>query len=320
MDTAKLRELLAGAEPGQIPFGLLTVTNNSNGGQAVSLANIREVADLYHEFGVPFFLDAARFAENAYLIKTFEPGMQGTPLREIVLEMFQAADGCLISAKKDGLVNIGGILAVNDDRLAQKVRDLLLLTEGFPTYGGLAGRDLSVLAQGLREVLNTDYLAYRHASARYMADALHELGVPTVRPCALHAVYVDARKLLPHIPPIQLPGQALCCELYLIGGVRAVEIGTLMFGRHDPITGEEHPASLDLVRLTLPRRVYTQSHFDWVIEAFGELVDRRSQLRGYEILQQAEFLRAFTAHMAPIPETRVDDYANGCRESTPLSP
>jgi len=262
------------------------------------MANIRGVSRLYRRHGIPFLLDAARFAENAYLIQQLERNYSERSLPSIVREMFSHTDGCMISAKKDGLVNIGGILALNDDALAEKARNMLILTEGFPTYGGLAGRDLAALAQGLREVLDPDYLAYRRASARYLADALEARGIPTMRPTGLHAVYVDARALLPHIPPHQLPGQALACELFKVGGIRAAEVGTLMFGGTDPETGVPTPAPLDLVRLCLPRRVYTQSHFDWVIESFDTLVDRIESMRGMKILDEPPFLRAFTARLA----------------------
>ena len=211
--------------------------------------------------------------------------------------MFSYADGCMISAKKDGLVNMGGILALNDDDLAEKARNMLILTEGFPTYGGLAGRDLAALSQGLREVLDPDYLAYRHASACYLATALEKIGVTTLRPCGLHAVYVDARAVLPHIPLHMLPGQALACELYKVGGIRTAEVGTLMFGGTDERTGLPIPAKLDLVRLCLPRRVYTQSHMDWVIESFEMLIDRIEDIRGMRILEEPPFLRAFTARL-----------------------
>lgn len=291
MDVDRLRAFLEDSPEGTVPVGLLTITNNATGGQPVSMANIREVASLYREHGIRFLLDAARFSENAYLIKLEEPGYRDKPLKEIVREMFSYADGAMISAKKDGLVNIGGLLCLNDDRLAEQARNLLILTEGYPTYGGLAGRDLAAMAQGLREVLDEDYLAYRLASARYLAKALSDLGVPVVRPNGLHAVYVDARALLPHVPPAELPGQAICCELYRLGGIRAVEIGTLMFG---------DTAALDLVRLCLPRRVYTQSHVDYVAEVFGELVQHRQDLRGYEILEESPFLRAFTARLRPL--------------------
>jgi len=286
--------------PGSVPVGLLTITNNATGGQPVSMANIREVSRLYREHGIPFLLDAARFSENAYLIKLHESGYRDKPLKEIVQEMFSYADGAMISAKKDGLVNIGGLLALNDDKLAEQAKNLLILTEGYPTYGGMAGRDLAAMAQGLREVLDEDYLAYRLASAQYLASALGDLGVPVVRPSGLHAVYVDARALLPKIPPEALPGQAVCCDLYKLGGIRAVEIGTLMFGGSDPETGRPVPAPLDLVRLCLPRRVYTQSHVDYVVEVFAELVQHREELRGYEILEEPPFLRAFTARLRPL--------------------
>ncbi len=299
MDTDRLRAFLD-ANPGSVPLGLLTVTNNAAGGQPVSMANIREVGEIYRERGIPFLLDAARFAENAYLIQQREPGQAERPLIEIAREMFSYADGCMISAKKDGLVNIGGVLALNDDSLAEQARNLLILTEGFPTYGGLSGRDLAAMAQGFREVLDANYLAYRLASARYLAKGLYELGVPTVRPHGLHAVYVDARAMLPHIPAHELPGQTICCELYRQGGIRAVEIGTLMFGRTDPESGEPTPAPLDLVRLCLPRRVYTQSHVDWIIETFREIVTRKDDLGGYAIEKEAPFLRAFTAQLRPL--------------------
>ena len=299
MDIDGLRVFLEENE-GKVPVGLLTITNNGNGGQPVSMQNIRETSELYKAHGIPFLLDAARFAENAYMIKLREDGYADKDLHEIVREMFGYADGCMISAKKDGMVNIGGLLCLDDDELASQARNLLILTEGFPTYGGLAGRDMAALAQGLREVLDWDYLQYRHASARYLADGLQRLGVPCVRPVGLHAVYVDARELLPHIPPIELPGQTLCCELYKVGGIRPVEIGTLMFGTTDPDTGEPRPATLDLVRLTLPRRVYTQSHVDWILEAFEDVVSRKDELKGYKILEEAPFLRAFTAKLAPI--------------------
>jgi tryptophanase len=301
MDIGRLRDFLAENHE-RVPVGLLTITNNGNGGQPVSMRNIRETAELYRQYNIPFLLDAARFAENAYMIKIREDGYAEADLHDIVREMFSYADGCMVSAKKDGMVNIGGLICLNDDDLSAQARNILILTEGFPTYGGLAGRDMAALAQGLREVLDWDYLLYRHASAQYLADGLERLGVPCVRPTGLHAVYIDARALLPGIPPTELPGQTLCCELYKIGGIRAVEIGTLMFGTTDPETGEARPANLDLVRLTLPRRVYTQSHIDWLLEAFEEIATRKDSLRGYRILEEAPFLRAFTAKLAPIPD------------------
>ena len=289
------------AQPkGRVPIGMLTITNNRTGGQPVSMQNLRAVSSLYRRHGIPFFLDAARFAENAWWIHRTDPEWHDKTLHDVARAMFGLADGCMISAKKDGLVNIGGLLCCNDEALAAKIRNLLILTEGFPTYGGLAGRDLAALAQGLREVLDYDYLHYREASAHYLAEKLDALGVPIVRPFALHAVYVDARAMLPQIPPEQLPGQALVCELYRRGGIRAVEIGTLMFGRTDLATGEPIVAEHDLVRLCLPRRVYTQSHVDWVVEAFAEILRETEFARGYEIVEQAPFLRAFTAKLRPM--------------------
>ncbi len=301
LDVERLATWLAAQPQGHVPLGILTITNNRVGGQPVSMANLRAVSKLYRQHGIPFFLDAARFAENAWWIHRLDPEWQHVPLPKVARAMFDLADGCMISAKKDGLVNIGGLLCVNDDALAAKVRNLLILTEGFPTYGGLAGRDLAALAQGLREVLDADYLHYREASAAYLAHHLDALGVPVVRPAGLHAVYVDARTMLPHVPPERLPGQALACALYVQGGVRSVEIGTLMFGHTDRATGKPVLADHDLVRLCLPRRVYTQSHIDWVIEAFAELMANRERIDGLEIVEQAPFLRAFTAKLRPVP-------------------
>ena len=300
LDVAKLEAWLQAQPKGSVPLGLLTITNNRVGGQPVSMQNLRAVSELYRRFGVPFFLDAARFAENAWWIHRLDPEWRAVPLPQVARAMFALADGCMISAKKDGLVNIGGLLCVNDDALAAKVRNLLILGEGFPTYGGLAGRDLAALAQGLREVLDPDYLHYREASAQYLADHLDRLGVPVVRPFALHAVYVDARAMLPQIAPHELPGQALACELYLQGGIRSVEIGTLMFGRTDRGSGRPSVADHELLRLCLPRRVYTQSHIDWVVESFAEVHARREQLRGLAIVEEAPFLRAFTAKLRPL--------------------
>ncbi len=299
LDVVELAAWLAEQPAGKVPLGILTITNNRVGGQPVSMRNLREVSALYKKHGIPFFLDAARFAENAWWIHRLDPEWRDVPLPQVARAMFDLADGCMISAKKDGLVNIGGLLCVNDDAVAAKVRNLLILTEGFPTYGGLAGRDLAALAQGLREVLDPDYLHYREASAHYLAERLDRLGVPIVRPFGLHAVYVDARAMLPHIPLDQLPGQALACSLYLQGGVRSVEIGTLMFGSTDRATGKPVVADHDLVRLCLPRRVYTQSHVDWVIEAFAELMGKRESITGYKIVEEAPFLRAFTAKLRP---------------------
>jgi tyrosine phenol-lyase len=302
LDVVKLEAWLAAQPKGSVPLGLLTITNNRVGGQPVSMQNMRAVSALYRRYGIPFFLDAARFAENAWWIHRLDPEWQNVPLPQIARAMFDLADGCMISAKKDGLVNIGGLLCCNDDTIATKVKNLLILTEGFPTYGGLAGRDLAALAQGLREVLDPEYLHYREASAHYFASHLDQLGVPVVQPFGLHAVYVDARAMLPHIPPHELPGQALACELFLQGGVRSVEIGTLMFGHTDRVTGKPVVADHDLVRLCLPRRVYTQSHVDWVIESFAELMARREGIRGLAIVEEAPLLRAFTAKLRPVQQ------------------
>jgi len=301
LDVGKLAAWLEAQPQGSVPVGLLTITNNRVGGQPVSMQNLREVSALYRRHGIPFFLDAARFAENAWWIHRLDPDWRDVPLPKVARAMFDLADGCMVSAKKDGLVNIGGLLCLNDDALAAKVQNLLILTEGFPTYGGLAGRDLAALAQGLREVLDPDYLHYREASAHYLGEHLDRLGVPVVRPFGLHAVYVDARAMLPQIAPHQLPGQALACELYRQGGIRTVEIGTLMFGRTDPATRQPVVADHDLVRLCLPRRVYTQSHADWVVESFAEVHARREALRGLAIVEEAPFLRAFTAKLRPLP-------------------
>jgi tryptophanase len=291
MDTGKLRELIEREGAKKIPLVMLTVTNNSGGGQPVSLANIRAVKEICKKQGIPVYIDSCRFAENAYFIKLRETGYgQKSPL-EIAREMFSYADGCTMSAKKDGLANIGGFLCTNDDLLAQQEKDLLILTEGFPTYGGLAGRDLEAIAVGLNEALDEDYLKYRIASTAFLGNHISSEGVPIVQPPGGHAIYIDARAFLPHIPVSQFPGVALAVELYLEGGIRSVEIGSLMFGEH---------ASMDLVRLAIPRRVYTQSHIEYAVEVILEVWRRRSEIRGYELVHQAPFLRHFTARLKPI--------------------
>jgi tryptophanase len=300
MDTEALRALIRRVGPERIPLVMLTVTNNSGGGQPVSMANIREVKAICAEYGIPLYLDACRFAENAYFIKLREEGYANKSVREIAREMFSYADGCTMSAKKDGLANIGGFLCTNDDRLAEQEKDLLILTEGFPTYGGLAGRDLEAIAVGLQEVLDEGYLQYRFASTRYLGRHLTEAGIPIVQPPGGHAIYIDARAMLPHIPPLHYPAQALAVELYREAGIRSVEIGSVMFGRRDPRTGEEIPAPMELVRLAIPRRVYTQSHIDYVIEAIVEVSKRRETIRGYRLVWQAPFLRHFTARFEPL--------------------
>jgi tryptophanase len=285
----------------RVPLVLMTITNNSGGGQPVSIANLREVREVCDEHGIPLFLDAARFAENAWFIRTREPGQIGRTPREVAEEVFRLADGCLISLKKDGFGNIGGTLAMRDPELAERCRTLLILTEGFPTYGGLAGRDLEALAQGLSEITDPDYLRYRVRTAEYLAELAWDAGVPTIRPAGGHAVYLDAGGLLPHIPAHEYPAQALACELYLTGGVRGVEIGTLMFGR--PRDGRpDDPAAHELVRLALPRRTYTQSHIDYVGEVIADVATRAESLRGYRIVEQAGSLRHFTARLEPLNE------------------
>ena len=291
MDTAQLTALIAREGAKRIPLVMLTVTNNSGGGQPVSMANIREVKQICKKHGIPLYIDACRFAENAYFIKLREPGYADKSPREIAKEMFSYADGCTMSAKKDGLANIGGFLCTNDDILAQQEKDLLILTEGFPTYGGLAGRDLEAIAVGLNEALDEVYLRYRIASTAFLGNHISKEGVPIVQPPGGHAIYLDARAFLPHIPVSQFPGVALAVELYREGGIRSVEIGSLMFGEH---------ATMDLVRLAIPRRVYTQSHIEYVVEVILEVWRRRAEIRGYEVVQQAPFLRHFTARMRPM--------------------
>jgi tryptophanase len=294
MDIAALEKLVNAEGPERIPVIMVTVTNNSAGGQPVSMANIREISRVAKSAGIPFYIDACRFAENAFFIKRREVGFEDVAVVDIAREMFSYADGCTMSAKKDAFCNIGGFLCSNDADLAQQERNLLILTEGFPTYGGLAGRDLEAIAVGLREVLDEHYLDYRLLSTRYVVERLHDAGIPVVRPSGGHAVYLDARRFLPDIDALQYPGQSLVVELYLEGGIRAVEIGTVMFGS-DPHTGDESPARLDLVRLALPRRVYTQSHLDYVLEVIGEVWQRRDEVRGMKIVKAPKYLRHFTA-------------------------
>jgi tryptophanase len=297
MDLARLEAFLAEHGP-SVPCVMLTVTNNAGGGQPVSLANIRAVAEIAHRQGKPFIIDGCRFAENAYFIKLREPGQGEREVKEIVRDMFAMADGMTMSAKKDAFANIGGWLALNDDDMAQAARSRLILTEGFPTYGGLAGRDLDAIAQGLKEIVDEDYLRYRLRTSAYIGERLTALGVPIVKPTGGHAVFVDARRLLPHIPPLKYPGQALAVALYVEGGVRSCEIGTVMFGQRPD--GTEAAAPMDLVRLALPRRVYTQSHADYLIEVFADIVARASKLPGYEITWQPSAMRHFTAKFRPI--------------------
>ncbi len=291
MDVESLEELVRREGAKRIPLVMLTITNNSGGGQPVSMANIREVKGVCSKHGIPLYIDACRFAENAYFIKLREPGYSAKSPRAIAQEMFSHADGCTMSAKKDGLANIGGFLCTNDDILAQQEKDLLILTEGFPTYGGLAGRDLEAIAVGLNEALDEDYLRYRIASTAFLGNHIAKEGVPIVQPPGGHAIYIDARAFLPHIPTSQFPGVALAVELYLEGGIRSVEIGSLMFGEH---------ATMDLVRLAIPRRVYTQSHIEYVVEVILDVWRRREKIAGYRIEHQAPFLRHFSARLKPV--------------------
>jgi tryptophanase len=299
MDVSLLKSFIQEKGRDKISLVMLTITNNSGGGQPVSLQNVKEVSAVCKSSGIPFFLDACRFAENCYLIKEREPGYSSKTVKEIAQELFSYADGCTMSAKKDGLANIGGFLALNDENLAIQEKNLLILTEGFPTYGGLAGRDLEAIAQGLIEVLDEDYLNYRIASIRYLQNGFEKAGIPTVKPPGGHAVYIDSRAFLPHISPEQFPGQALVCELYVKGGIRAVEVGSLMFGKKQS-DGKEILPALDLVRLAIPRRVYTQSHIDYVIEIGEEIAKHKEKTRGLKLIYESPFLRHFTAKLEPL--------------------
>ena len=298
MDVAALEETISEVGADRIPLVMVTVTNNSGGGQPVSLANLRDVRQVCDRHSIPLVLDACRFAENSWFIREREQGYEDASPLEIAREMFALADGATMSAKKDGMSNIGGFLAVRDPDLALKSRNLLILTEGFPTYGGMAGYDLEAVAQGLWEALDEDYLRYRIRSTAYLADLAEEAGMPTVRPPGGHAVYLDAARFLPHVPPARYPAQALACALYVEGGVRGVEIGSVMFGKPQP-DGTEIPAPRELVRLAIPRRTYTQSHIDYVGEVIGAVVARADELTGLRMVEQAPWLRHFTAAFAP---------------------
>ncbi len=298
MDINKLEQFINMHGVENIPLVMVTVTNNSGGGQPVSIQNIREIKQVCLKYGLPLFIDACRFAENAYFIKMREEEFKHTSVEDIVKELFSYADGCTMSAKKDALVNIGGWLALNDTKLAEQARNLLILTEGFPTYGGLAGRDLEAIATGLEEVIDEDYLHYRIVSTTYLGEHLHKAGIPVVRPIGGHAVYIDARAMLPHIAPLQYPGQSLAVEMYLHAGIRACEIGTVMFGLQPD--GTEIAADMDLVRLAIPRRVYTQSHIDYVIEALTEINENKQQLKPMKITWQPSQLRHFTARFSMV--------------------
>ncbi|MCB9199857.1 MAG: tryptophanase [Flavobacteriales bacterium] len=299
MDVAELDHLLK-EHKGNVGAVILTVTNNSGGGQPVSMANAEGVAAICKRHGVPFLLDCCRIAENSWFIQHREEEMKELPYRAIAQRMFALADGAIMSAKKDALVNMGGFLALRDAALAEACINLLIITEGFTTYGGLSGRDMEAIAIGLQEVFDPHYLDYRIRSTTFVGEKLHRLGVPLMRPIGGHAVYIDAKALYPHIPPQQYPGQALVCELYKLGGIRSVEIGSVMFGTYLP-DGSLKPSPMELVRLAIPRRVYTQSHMEYVAETFEEIMRTREQVRGYRIIKEPKFLRHFTAHFEPVP-------------------
>ena len=298
MNTGALEDLIKKEGREKIPVIMITITNNSGGGQPVSMANLMEVSDIARKYGIPFFIDACRFAENTWFIKTREKGYEDHAPIEIAREMFQLADGCTMSAKKDGMSNIGGYLALNDDKLAAKCRSLEILTEGFPTYGGMAGYDMEAVARGLYEALNEDYLRYRIGSMNYIGKKLTEAGVPIVLPTGGHAIYLDAARILPGIPPLHYPGWSLNVALYLLGGIRGSEIGSVMFGLQPD--GTEKPAAMELVRLAFPRRVYTQSHADYLIEVIISAYQQRDQLTGYRITEGPESLRHFSARLKPM--------------------
>ena len=300
LDIAKLKAFIAEHGRENIPFGMITVTNNGGGGQPVSMKNLKAVSAVYGEAGIPFVIDAARYAENCYFIQQRESGYQNKSVKEIAREMFALADGMTMSAKKDAIVNIGGLLCVNDEKLFQNIKNELILREGFPTYGGLAGRDLDAMAVGLYEGLDESYLSYRIAQIAYLSQRLNDAGVPTIQPAGGHAVYVVANQLLPHIPNYEFPAQSLGVELYREGGIRGVEIGSVMFAHLDPETKQWRYPALELLRLTIPRRVYTQSHLDYIVEVLSKIKSRASELRGYKLTYSPELLRHFTAKFDPL--------------------
>ncbi len=300
IDPQKLRACIEETGAENIPVGMLTITNNSGGGQPVSMANIREASEILHSYDIPLFIDACRFAENAFFIKQREAGYHDKSILEIAREMFSYADGCTMSAKKDGLVNMGGFIAMNDDDLAQQITNRLILIEGFPTYGGLAGRDLEAISRGLKEVLDENYLAYRIAQVEELGERLIEAGVPILKPTGGHAVYLDAKNFLAHIPQAEFPGIALTVALYVHAGIRAVEIGSLMFAQTDPDTGQVQYPDLELVRLAIPRRVYTNSQMTYVAESIIEIFEDRENIHGFALEYEAPVLRHFTARLRPI--------------------
>lgn len=300
MDLKKLKEFIKQIGPENIPLGMITITNNAGGGQPVSLENLRAVSEIYHSNKIPFFIDACRFAENAYFIKLREPGYEKKSTLEIAKEVFSLADGATMSAKKDAIVNIGGFLAVNDSALFEKICNELILREGFITYGGLAGRDLDAIAVGLKEGLSEEYLAYRLGQTAYFLNEMKKQGIPVIEPAGSHAVYIDAGKMLPHIPQAEFPGQSLVVEMYRSGGIRSVELGSVAFAYPDPDTGEMHFPEMELVRLALPRRTYTQSHLDYVVNILKNITAKKKSLSGYRILKAPKLMRHFSATFEPI--------------------
>ncbi len=306
MDTAKLEEFIKEHGVDSIAMVIMTVTNNSLGGQPVSMANIHETSEICRRYRIPFYFDCARFAENCYFVKRDEAGYAEMSIPQIAAEMFEAADGALMSAKKDGLANIGGLIALNDEQLYQRITDLMVLIEGFPTYGGLAGRDLEVLAVGLREVMEFDYLDFRIGQVHYFGEKIKEAGMPIIEPTGGHAIFVDAGRLLPQIQAEQFPGQGLAVAFYLEGGIRVVEIGTLMFGGIDQNTGKKITSQKELVRMALPRRVFTNSHIDYVAEVAQRIVAKKSDIHGFRITKESEFLRHFTCELAELSAEEVN--------------
>ncbi len=305
MDTHQLEHFIKEKGAEKIPVVFMTVTNNSSGGQPVSMANIKETSQICRKHGILFFFDCARYAENCYFIKKYEPGYENKSIKEIAQEMFSYADGALMSAKKDGLANMGGFIAVNDDELTRKMTELLIVIEGFFTYGGMSGRDIDAMATGLTEALNEDYLAYRVGQIEYFGKMIEQAGAPIIKPTGGHAIFIDAGRFLPHIPYHQFPAQSLTIELYREGGIRAVEIGSMMFGGIDPVTGEQLKASRELVRLAVPRRVFTASHLDYVADVIGRIAGRKEALKGYRLTRQATYLRHFTAELEEVADSGI---------------
>jgi tryptophanase len=306
IDIVRLEEFIKRYGASKVPVVFMTITNNSRGGQPVSMTNIKETSNLCRLHGILFYFDGARFAENAYFIKRYEPGYGEKTIKEIAREMFSCVDGVLMSAKKDGLANMGGFIALSDPELARKLTELLIVIEGFPTYGGMSGRDIEAVAAGLKEVLSEEYLAYRIGQIEYLGRILEDAGAPIIKPTGGHAIFINAGKYLPHIPPEEFPGQSLTVELYREGGVRGVEIGSLMFGGFDAETGKRYSAPMELVRLAVPRRVYTASHLDYVAEIMAKITARKEALQGYKITHEARLLRHFTVELEELAKEKVE--------------